>query len=235
MNFTQLQERLRLELRRRIERGTLSVSLLARQTGLGQAHLSNFLNSRRGLSLGALDGILGSQRLTAGDLLPNTQGMLLSEQMGERSEVPLVSSAAVLQEPYIRVSTVQRMVALPTGALSELRPKCTASRRQWERFVAMQLTAADAEGMEPVLRGDSLVVIDRHYNSFAAYHAGQANVYAVRNSHGRLVLRYADFQANRLVLRTQNPVMAAEVMEIGHGETPNDYLAGRVALTLHEV
>jgi hypothetical protein len=235
MNFTQLQERLRLELRRRIERGTLSVSLLARQTGLGQAHLSNFLNSRRGLSLGALDRILGSQRLTAGDLLPNTQGMLLSEQMGERSEVPLVSSAAVLQEPYIRVSTVQRMVALPAGALSELRPKCTASRRQWERFVAMQLTAADAEGMEPVLRGDSLVVIDRHYNSFAAYHAGQANVYAVRNSHGRLVLRYADFQANRLVLRTQNPVMAAEVMEIGHGETPNDYLAGRVALTLHEV
>jgi len=73
MNFTQLQERLRLELRRRIERGTLSVSLLARQTGLGQAHLSNFLNSRRGLSLGALDRILGSQRLTTADLLPNAR------------------------------------------------------------------------------------------------------------------------------------------------------------------
>ena len=235
MNFTQLQERLRLELRRRIERGTLSVSLLARQTGLGQAHLSNFLNSRRGLSLGALDRILGSQRLTTADLLPNARGMLLSEQKGERTEVPLVSSAVVLQEPYIRVSIVQRMVALPAGALSELRQKCTGSRKQWERFVAMQLTAADVEGMEPVLRRDGLAVIDRHYNSFAAYHAGQANVYAARNNHGRLVLRYADFQGNRLVLRTQNPAVAAEVMEIGHGETPNDYLAGRVALTLHEV
>jgi len=42
MNFTQMHERLRLELLRRIQRGTLSVSLLARQTGFGQAHLSNF-------------------------------------------------------------------------------------------------------------------------------------------------------------------------------------------------
>ena len=46
MNFTQMHERLRLELLRRIQRGTVSVSLLARQTGLGQSHLSNFLRSR---------------------------------------------------------------------------------------------------------------------------------------------------------------------------------------------
>ena len=47
MNFTQMHERLRLELLRRIQRGTLSVSLLSRQTGFGQAHLSNFLNRKR--------------------------------------------------------------------------------------------------------------------------------------------------------------------------------------------
>ncbi len=51
MNFTQMHERLRVELLRRIERGTLSVSLLARQTGFGKSHLSNFLHSRRKLSL----------------------------------------------------------------------------------------------------------------------------------------------------------------------------------------
>jgi hypothetical protein len=60
MNFTQMHERLRLELLRRIERGTLRVSLLARQTGFGQPHLSNFLRKRRKLSLEAIDTILSS-------------------------------------------------------------------------------------------------------------------------------------------------------------------------------
>src|SRR5579863_10212162 len=70
MNFLQMHERLRLELLRRIQRGTLSVSLLARQTGFGQSHISNFLRSRRQLSLEALDRVLIAQHMTAGDLLP---------------------------------------------------------------------------------------------------------------------------------------------------------------------
>ena len=70
MNFTQMHERLRLEMLRSIQRGTLSVSLLARQTGFGQSHLSNFLHSRRQLSLEAMDRILAAQQMTAADLLP---------------------------------------------------------------------------------------------------------------------------------------------------------------------
>ncbi len=69
MNFTQMHERLRLELLRRIERGTSSVSLLARQTGFGKSHLSNFLHSRRQLSLQGLDRILTTQHMACGDLL----------------------------------------------------------------------------------------------------------------------------------------------------------------------
>ena len=65
MNFTQMHERLRLELLRRIQRGTLSVSLLARQTGFGQPHLSNFLHSRRQLSLEGMDRLLAAQHLAA--------------------------------------------------------------------------------------------------------------------------------------------------------------------------
>ncbi len=59
MNFTQMHERLRLELLRRMQRGSLSVSLLARETGFGQPHLSNFLRGRRRLSLEAMDRIPG--------------------------------------------------------------------------------------------------------------------------------------------------------------------------------
>ena len=71
MNFTQMHERLRLELLRRIQRGTVSVSLLGRQSGFGQAHLSNFLHGRRQLSLDAMDRILAAQHLTVADLLPS--------------------------------------------------------------------------------------------------------------------------------------------------------------------
>ena len=69
MNFTQMHERLRVELLRRIERGTLSVSLLARQTGFGKSHLSNFLHSRRQLSLEGLDRMLATQHMACEGLL----------------------------------------------------------------------------------------------------------------------------------------------------------------------
>ena len=102
MNFSQLQERVRSELLRRISRGTLSVSLLARQTGVGQPHLSNFLHGRRQLSLATLDRILRAQNLEIADLLPSARGagrMLMSEQIGEGGQVPLVSQRVALGEP----------------------------------------------------------------------------------------------------------------------------------------
>lgn len=240
MTFIQLQERLRVELLRRIERGTLSVSLLARQTGLGQPHVSNFLHARRGLSLKTLDRILAAQRLTVADLLPTpreTRSALLSGQMGEASWVPLVSHATALFEPYIRASSVQTMAPFPAAAMEGLRERCTGSRKQWERFVAVRIGEEEARAMEPRVGADALVLLDRHYNSFKAYREGGtgsgANLYGVRVG-TRLLVRYADFQANRLVLWPQRIGFPVEVVEAGGGETANDLLVGRVALILNE-
>jgi hypothetical protein len=84
MNITQMHERLRLELLRRIQRGTLSVSLLSRQTGFGQSHLSNFLRSRRQLSLEAMDRIFAAQQLTIAALLPASTRLF----PGRRAKIP---------------------------------------------------------------------------------------------------------------------------------------------------
>ena len=121
MTFSQMHERLRLELLRRIQRGTLSVSLLARQTGFGQAHMSNFLRKRRQLSLEAMDRVLVSQHLTAIDLLPATYSPteLIGDQEG--SSVPVVTHAAALFEPYIRPSSIQSILSLPAGLLISTR------------------------------------------------------------------------------------------------------------------
>jgi transcriptional regulator with XRE-family HTH domain len=238
MNFSQLQERVRFELLRRIERRTLSVSLLARQTGLGQSHISNFLRTRRGLSLGTLDKILAALRLTVADLLPAqraVRGELLDGQVGETGQIPLVSHAVALGEPYIRASSVQTMVPFPAGSVQGLRERCTHARRQWERFVAVRMGAVEAQAMEPLVGAEALVVLDRHYNSFRAYRerGGEANVYGVRVGM-ELKVRYADFQAGRVVLRPLGMGFPVEVVEPAGGETANDLLVGRVVLVLRE-
>ena len=229
-----MHDRLRLELLRRIQRGTLSVSLLARETGFGQAHLSNFLHSRRQLSLNAMDRILAAQRLTADDLLPVLrQTDDLSLDVGGNS-VPIVSHASALFEPYIRPSTVQSMLHLQAGVLQSLQIRVSNPRRAWQRFVAVRIPATDAQAMDPLVLPEAIVLIDRHYNSIASYRPDRPNLYAVRKG-AHLYVRYADVLLNRLVLRPHNRAFAVELVEIDPGESPGDLLAGRVALIINEL
>jgi len=234
MNITQMHERLRLELLRRIQRGTLSVSLLARQTGFGQSHLSNFLRSKRQLSLEAMDRILASQRMAASDLLPATNNAgAASIEEAETETVPVVSHYAALYEPFIRPSGVLSVLRLPDGMLQAARARISSSQRTWQRFVAVRISSADALPMEPVILPDALVLLDRHYTSLMPYRPDRPNLYAVRSG-SHLALRYVDFTANRLVLRPHNISFSVDLVEIDPGETPSDRIVGRVALILNE-
>jgi len=229
-----MHERLRLELLRRIERGTLSVSLLARQTGFGQSHLSNFLRKRRMLSLEAIDTILASQRLTAADLLPALARSSITPPAEEFGMVPMVSRSVAIFEPVIRPSVILAMLHVPVQMLASIHPRPSNNRRVWQRFVAVRIPGQDAMAMEPLVQPDATVLIDRHYNSLAVYRPNRSNVYAVRqNSH--LALRYVDFVSNRLVLRPHSAAFPVELLEIDPGESPSDLLVGRVALILNEM
>jgi hypothetical protein len=234
MNFTQMHERLRLELLRRIERGSLSVSLLARQTGFGQSHLSNFLRKRRNLSLEAIDTILASQRLTAADLLPALARSSELPRAEDFGMVPVVSRSAAIFEPVIRPSAVLALLHIPVQMLASIHPRPSNNRRAWQRFVAVRIPGQDAMAMEPLVLPDATVLIDRHYNSLAVYRPNRQNVYAVRQD-SHLALRYVDFTSNRLVLRPHSAAFPVELLQIAPGETPFDLLVGRVALILNEV
>ena len=234
MNITQMHERLRLELLRRIQRGTLSVSLLARQTGYGQPHLSNFLRSRRQLSLEAMDRVLAAQHLTAPDLLPPLASGADAVSVEEGSAVPVVSHAAALFEPYIRPSAVQSMLQLPAGAMRSVRSRASGTRLTWERFVAVHIAAADALAMDPLVLPDAIALIDRHYNALAAYRPNRPNLYAVRHG-AHLTLRYAEFLSSHLVLRPHNIAFPLDLLEVGPGESPSELIAGRVVLVLNEL
>ena len=233
MNFTQMHEHLRLELLRRIGRGTLSVSLLARQTGFGQSHISNFLQSRRKLSLEAVDRVLFAQHMTAWDLLPVDRRATALESE-DADSVPLVSHAMALFEPFIRPSVVRSMIAIPNGFLAGVRARMPTNRRKWRRFVAISVSADDASAMDPLVTPNAVVVIDRHYISLFAYRPGRNNIYAVRNG-SRISLRYADFLANRLVLRPHNLAFPVDLLEMAAGETLGDFIAGRIVVVIKEV
>ena len=233
MNFTQMHERLRLELLRRIQRGTVSVSLLARQTGFGQSHLSNFLHNRRQLSLEAMDRILAAQHMTAGDLLPAVYQRDALPADEEGSMVPVVSHAAALFEPFIRPAAAQTMLHLPTGLLQSLRARVSNQRRAWQRFVAVRISGTDALPMEPLVLPEAITLIDRHYNSLMPYRPNRPSLYAVRHG-SQLKLRYLDYVANRLVLRPHNIAFPVDLLEVNPGEPPSELIVGRIALILNE-
>jgi transcriptional regulator with XRE-family HTH domain len=233
MNFTQMHERLRLEMLRRIERGTLSVSLLARQTGFGQPHLSNFLHNRRQLSLEALDRVLAAQHLTAADLLPVLNQAISMPVDADESAVPVVSHHAALFEPYIRPSAVHSMLRLPPGLLETIHTRVSNQRRVWERFVAVRVPAADAAPMEPLVLPEALALLDRHYTALVPYRPNRPNLYALRHG-AHLTLRYVEYVSSRIVLRPHNIAFPVELMEVDPGDSPSDLIVGRAALILNE-
>lgn len=233
MSFRHLHDRVRVELLRRIDRGTVSVSLLARRTGLAQSHLSNFLHGNRNLSIEALDKVLNAIRVEIEDLSPQKRGVFLDKQTGASVEIPLVPHAVAIFEPYVRASVVETVLSYPAGDVADLEPRCAQARRQWERFVAVRLEAEDARGMEPVATPGAAVLLDRHYTSFRPFREGRPNLYAARLD-SRLLIRYAQHQADRVLLRPYHAAAEAHVVETGPSETASDVLVGRVVRITNE-
>jgi hypothetical protein len=232
MNFTQMQDCLRMELLRRVQRGALSVSLLSRQTGFGRSHVSNFLHAKGRLSLEALDRVMEAQHLGVEDLL-GTRAVPAREAK-EPAAVPLLAHHAVLFDPLIRRSAVEMMLQVPRGSLELTQLKPVPSRRGWERFVAIRIDGRDARLMDPMVYPNAIAVIDRHYNTLNSYRPPRPNLYAVRWG-GHVVLRYADYGEMRLALRPLDICTPIELIEIGPERSPGEYIAGRVVLILNEV
>ena len=188
-----------MELLRRIDREVLTAALLARQTGMQQSHISNFLRSKRRFSLPALDRVLAAQSLGVEDLLATGEMALLAQPTSQNA-IPLISQASAMNDFIIPENAAQELIRLPAMTLSDLRPRQSAKRRQWQRFVGIGVTPAQAEAMHPVLLPNMVVILDRHHNSLSPIQPGVLDIFAVKVDK-TLFLRYGSFDANRLVLR----------------------------------
>jgi len=238
MNFQDLHELLRQELVRRIERGAVTGSRLAQRAGFQQAHVSNFLNRKRALSLEGLDKVMEAQNLSIEQILPLdlTAG---AAQPAAREEdpiedVPIVSPSAAIDDARIPGSEVIETVPLVRSRLMENRAKPAPRRTQWERFVAVRVDAQQAAAMAPVLAAGALAVLDRHWNSLAPYRANQPSLYAVRSG-SMLLLRYVDFDERHLILRPFLREFPVQLIGLKDDESPADYIVGRVCMVVAEV
>ena len=237
MNFQSLHELLRAELERRIAAGRLTGSVLARMAGFQQAHISNFLNKKRALSLEGLDRVMESQGLTVEQILPidlAAAAMLPPDQADPLESVPVVSAAAAMGDPRIAPATAQETVYVSASRLHGNRPRIGLHRAQWQRFVALRIDAQQAAPMDPVLPSGAVVILDRHYNSVAPYSAHQPSVFAVRHG-SALSLRYVTLEESRLVLRPYAREFPVQLVRLLQTEVPADYIVGRVCFVLAEL
>jgi hypothetical protein len=231
MKFKTLQENLRRILWTRIDEGKLTGLRLAEQTGFQQAHISNFLNRKRGLSTEGMDKVLAVQRLSVLDLLDpseiNKRASILPLNEDEFENVAVVDGATAVVQPSIMRMKVKEIVKLKKRFLQKIRPQLEGEREGWERFVAIQVTEAESLSMYPRLAAGATILIDRHYNSLRPYRKHDPNIYAV-NKEGHCTVRYVELAGRQLVLRPHNQAFPVEITPMDEGKRASDYLVGRI-------
>jgi hypothetical protein len=241
MNFQHLHELLRLELLRRIDQGVLTGTKLAQQTDFRQAHVSNFLNKKRSLSLEGLDRMLAAQNLTVDQLLPvDLHAGSTGTGTDAMETVPVVSSSAAMDSAFATAASVIETIQVSASRLLDNRARPVAKRAgsgkdiQWQRFMAIRVDAQQASAMEPMLTAGTIAVLDRHYNSLAPYRAHQPTLYGVRHG-GALLLRFVESEEGRMILRPYSRAFPIQLLAVGAEESPADYIIGRVCVLLSEL
>lgn len=230
MKFKVLQENLRNILWERIETGELTGLKLAQQTGFKQAHISNFLNRKRGLSLEGMDKVLQVQHLSVLDLLDpaevNKRATIVPPSGDEFENIVLTDCAAAAQ-PLIASMHVKEIYKFKKSFLRRLRAQTEGDRSHWLRFILIKLDARQAQPMQPRLQPGALLLLDRHYNALTPYRKGELNMYAVLKT-DHCAIRYVELAGSDLLLRPQNQAAPIEVIPLDAGKSAHDYLAGRV-------
>ena len=231
MKFKVLQENLRKTLWHRIEEEGLTGLRLAEQTGFKQAHISNFLNRKRGLSLEGMDKVLRVQHLSVLDLLDpdevNKRASILPPSDDEFENVLQVDGAIAATEPLVMSMNVKEILKFKKSFLRSLRAETEGRRDDWERFVVIQVDGRDGMSMYPRLLPGATVLIDRHYNSLKPYRKGESNMYAISKD-GACTVKYVELAPGHLVLRPNNPAYPVEVMAMEPDKNASSYLVGRV-------
>lgn len=228
MLFLDLQKRLKTLIRARIECGDITGSELARQAGFQQAHISNFLNGRRGLSVEATDQVLRVLSLDVRDLLDLASPLKdISAHADDYEDVPLIGCAAAMLSDFAR-GEVKQELKFKCSFLQRLRPEKNTERQHWVRYVLVKTDADSGRAMYPRLLPGAMLLIDRHYCSLKSYRQQDRNMYLVRKG-PQCMVRYVEMQDSHLWLRPENQDFPLDYISLHGGRKISDCVVGRVA------
>ena len=131
MKFKSLQENLRKAMWERIDGGDLTGLRLAEQTGFKQAHISNFLNRKRSLSLEGMDRVLGVQHLSILDLLDpaevNKRASIPPPSEDDFENIFVVEGAIAATQPQVMSMNVLEIQKFKKVFCASCGRKCMAS------------------------------------------------------------------------------------------------------------
>jgi hypothetical protein len=231
MKFKILQDNLRKILWDRIEAGELTGLRLAQQTGFKQAHISNFLNRKRGLSIEGMDKVLQVQHLSVLDLLDpaevNKRATVVPPSADDFENVVLTDSSTAATQSHVASMHVKDIFKFKKSFLHKLKRETEGARSDWQRFVLIKVDPRDAQAMSPRLAPGATLLIDRHYNSLKPYRKGEFNMYAVLKN-DNCAIRYVESAGRHLILRPHNQSSPLEVLPIAEEKSAEDYLIGRI-------
>jgi hypothetical protein len=227
MTLLDLQDQLRAHIRARIGRGELTGTMLARNAEFPQGHLSNFLNSRRGLSLESMDRLLDALGISILDLMDSRDAGGRGQARPKRENVQSVAMVSAQNATLARFRDDQVLETrnFKTTFLRKLKAHVAVDRRDWLRFILIKLDVRGAVSMIPATA--TTLLIDRHYSSLQPYRRLYPNLYLASVA-GRCVAAYISVCDNCLVLQQNALQPEIEIVRLERGQTYCDYIVGRV-------
>lgn len=227
MLIADLQESLRRHVLATMKSRQITQRALGEMIGMRQAHISNFVSGRRGLSIEAMDAILKVLGLGVTSLLAMSgQTPSPNDCLTMLDGVPLVEHKASMN-PAIGRNQILAELGFTKVLLRLLRADAPEKRTAWVRFIAIRADRAMAAPMHPRLLNGSVLLVDRHYCSLTAYHKDEPNLYLIRKEQ-TLLIRWIETQGRNLCLRPDSSEYPLDFIYIDRKNPLASCIVGRV-------
>lgn len=228
MLVSDLHERIRLHVLATIKSQKITGTALAAKIGVQQAHISNFLTRKRGLSIEKMDALLAALGLNVEQLVAVAdQTPVRKESAPAIESVPLIRLQAAMN-PTFASDKLQGTIAFTKALLRRLKAEPPETRKVWVRFIAVKADKALSTPMSPRVQNGSVLLVDRHYCLLDQHRKDKPSLYLIHKD-GICMVRWVEMQDTQLCLRPERNDYPLDSIPIDRKNPLESYIVGRVA------
>jgi plasmid maintenance system antidote protein VapI len=227
MLIADLHERIRLCVLATIDSRKITGTALAEKVGVKQAHISNFLTRKRGLSIEKMDALLDALGLNIEQMVAVSEQTQVRKESAALESVPLIRLQAAMN-PTFDDDMSRGKAVFPRALLRRLKAAPPEMRKLWVRFIAIKADRALSAPMSPRVESGSVLLIDRHFCSLDKYRNDEPNLYLI-NKDGVCVVRWVEMRGTQLCLRPDRNDYPLDAISINRRNPLESCIVGRVA------